>query len=134
VTFRAAALYAQNLGSRAQWDRLEVVVNTLGAHAKGQCSLDEGARQLWNAELQALLAELPDPLALPQPPRYEVLTPVAETLVAAFSFTPDDHREQVKARRAAAQSASAWGDQTDTYLITGDVRRPVYPSEGPWQS
>jgi hypothetical protein len=107
VTYRAAALYALRLGSREQWVRLEDVVKQLDAHAKGQCSLDEGYRQQLDAERDALLAVLADPLL--QPPRYEVLTPVAESLVASFSFPADEHQEQVEARRAAAQAASAWG-------------------------
>lgn len=105
VTFRAAALYALTLrGSRGQRDRLEDVVNQLDAHAKGQFALEEGYRKQLDAELLELLAALPDPFEPPQPPRYEVLTSIAETVVVAFSFPKDDIREQVKARRAARSS------------------------------
>jgi len=134
VTFRAAALYGLSLrGSRSQYARLEAVVSQLEAHQPGHDTLDEGCRTRLHSELLQLLAAIPDSFEPVQAPRYEVLTPIAETLVASFSFPKEDYREQVNARRAAAQAASTWADVTHTYLVSEGARREVHPHEGPWQ-
>ena len=63
-----------------------------------------------------------------------LLTPIAHTVVAAFSFPAGDHREQVKARRAAEQAAGGWNDPTLTCLISeaGQDARGG-DKDGPWE-
>jgi hypothetical protein len=134
VTYRAAALYAPTLRATREHDaRLEDLTRQLAAHLKADDPFEDGTRQQRAAELLALLAVTPDVFEPRLAPRYEVLVPIADIVVATFSFPSDDHREHVNARRAAAQVAGAYGDVTYTELVREGFRRDVGPQDGPWK-